>query len=131
MRNMLVAAAVILLGVTVVAGYYSLQKTAWIFGDPYVNAEYLDPIKITPEELQRFPTVKEYVEYLPTAGRTPAGSRSIDFWEAKSFVDFLKQKTIELKPWKLEGYEVYSTPLEILGKNYGINIAFGERPILD
>ena len=118
---------------TVIAAFSKQNITeAWIFGSgSYANL--FSSISISPEELEGFPTVKAYVDYIDTRpGVYTLGSRRIGYFEGVLFVSLLENKNpIGTSSWTLGSGKIYSFSLNISGNGYAINIAFGVRPFLD
>ena len=133
MRNTVIIVGLILIGITAIAAFNKQKVTeTWIFGSGS-SGDLFSGISISPEELARFPTVKAYVAYIDTKpGVYPLNSRSIDYFEGKSFVSLLEKKNPNgVSSWTSGSAEIYSVSISISGQGYGINIAFGARPILD
>ncbi|MCX6653696.1 MAG: hypothetical protein NTY03_01105, partial [Candidatus Bathyarchaeota archaeon] len=118
---------------TVIAAFSKQNITeAWIFGSgSYANL--FSSISISPEELEGFPTVKAYVDYIDTRpGVHPLSSRRIGYFEGILFMSLLENKHPSgISYWTVESGKIYSFSLNVSGNGYGINIAFGVLPISD
>jgi hypothetical protein len=136
-RVTVIGITLFLIAVTSIALYNDLNppRKAWIFGEVFSVPSYTGTaVKLSAEELLRFPTLKAYVEYIEWRNWiTPNNSWNISSVEASSLISLVGERNSQgLSRWSSDPtQEIFSFNLDVSGKMYGINIAFGEKPILD